>query len=238
MKYHMKTDRLDFPDPFAAARLSGFTGSIVMRRLLQAFLSFLLATASLPASAAGDVGILDRLSGDVSVASANGAGFAATAFMKVRDGDVLKLAAGSEAQIVYFDARRRELWKGPSSFKAGVAGSTPVAGKAASVSETKGVPGRASVAHAGNVQRLGSLTLRGSRNVPDETAIARARAEYEQWTAAADPDDILPELAMIGFLRERQQPELLDPYLDALQRKQPKRAEVKTLVEQYRPAAR
>ncbi len=209
-----------------------------MRRLRQAFLSALLVIATLPASAAGDVGILDRLSGDVSMASAHGASFAATAFMKVRDGDVLTLPAGTEVQIVYFDTRRRELWKGPSSFKAGVAGSTPVVGKAASVSETKGVPGRASVAHAGNVQRLGSLTLRGPRSVPDDAAISRARADYEKWVAAADPDDILPELAMIGFLRERQQPELLDPYLDALQRKQPKRAEVKALVEQYRPAAR
>jgi hypothetical protein len=206
-------------------------------------LKLILATTALLAAglagAAGDVGILDRLSGDVSVVSSSGNSFRATAFMKVREGDVLKLPAGSEAQIVYFEAKRRELWKGPSSFKAGTEGSASVTGKAASTSEAKGVPSRESIAPAGNVQRMGSLTLRSPRAYPDDAAIAKARADYEKWVAAADADDILPELAMIGLLRDRQQPELLEPYLNAMLRKQPKRAEVKALVEQYRaPSAR
>lgn len=210
-----------------------------MRRFLKILGAAFMLAACLPAGAAGDVGILDRLAGAVTVSSTNGNTFAATPFMKVREGDVLKLPAGSEIQIVYFETRRRELWKGPASFGANTDGSHPVTGKAASVSETKGVPGRESVAHAGNVQRLGSLTLRGKQTFPDDAAIARARADYEKWVAAADADDILPELAMIGLLRDRQQPELLDPYLDALQRKQPGRADVKALVGQYRaPAAK
>lgn len=202
-----------------------------MKHLLAAALLFATGVAG----AASDVGILDRLSGNVSVISSNGNSFRATAFMKVRDGDVLKLPAGSEVQIVYFEAKQRELWKGPSSFKVGTEGSVAVAGKAASTREAKGVPSRESVAHAGNVQRMGSLTLRSARAYPDDAVIAKARADYEQWVAVADADDILPELAMIGLLRGRQQPELLDPYLDTMLRKQPKRAEVTALVEQYRP---
>lgn len=202
-----------------------------MKLLLAAVLLFAAGLAG----AANDVGMLDRLSGDVSVVSSNGNSFRATAFMKVREGDVLKLPVGSEAQIVYFEAKKRELWKGPSSFKAGTGGSTAVAGKTASTSEAKGVPSRESIAHAGNVQRMGSLTLRSARAYPDDAAIAKARIDYEKWVAVADADDILPELAMIGLLRDRQQPELLDPYLDAMLHKQPKRAEVKALVEQYRP---
>jgi hypothetical protein len=205
-----------------------------MLRFLRTLGAAFLLAASPPVCAAGDVGILDRLAGAVTVSSTNGNTFAATPFMKVREGDVLKLPVGSELQIVYFEARRRELWKGAASFSAHTDGSHPVTGKAASVSETKGVPGRESVAHAGNVQRLGSLTLRGKHVFPDDAAIARARADYEKWVAAADADDILPELAMIGLLRERQQPELLDPFLDALQRKQPGRADVQALIGRYR----
>jgi len=208
-----------------------------MLQFFQLLCALVLLAAAPAARAAGDVGILDRLTGEVMVKSGSGNTFRATAFMKVREGDMLTLPAGSEAQIVYFDAKRRELWKGASAFKAGADGSIPVTGKAASVSETKGVPNRESLVQAGNVQRLGSLTLRSARPFPDDAAIARAHADYLQWTAATGPDDILPELSMIGLIQERRQPELLTPYLEALQRKQPNRPEVKALVEQYQHPA-
>ncbi len=208
-----------------------------MKRLAHLFIALILATGAIAVRAAGDVGILDRLAGEVTVKSGGGNSFRATPFMKVRDGDVLTLAAGSEAQIVYFDARRRELWKGAAAFKAGTDGSTAVSGKPAAVSEAKGVPSRQSLDQAGNVQRLGSLTLRSSRPFPDDGTIARAHADYLKWTAAADPDDILPELSMIGLVRERRDPELLAPYLAALHKKQPNRPEVKALLEQYQAPA-
>lgn len=204
-----------------------------MTRLVHFFAALLLTGGVVPARAAGDVGILDRLAGEVSVKSGAGNSFRATPFMKVRDGDILTLAAGSEAQIVYFDARRRELWKGAAAFKAGAEGSAAVSGKPAVVSEAKGVPSRQSLDQAGNVQRLGGLTLRSPRPFPDDATLARAHADYLKWTAAADPDDILPELSMIGLVRERRDPELLAPYLTSLQKKQPNRPEVKALVEQY-----
>lgn len=205
-----------------------------MLRFLHLLLAACLALGIAGARAAGDVGILDRLGGEVMVKSSGGGSFRATAFMKVREGDVFTLPAGSELQIVYFDGRRRELWRGPASLKAGTAGSEAAAGTPAAVSEAKGVPSRETLAHAGNVQRLGSLTLRSPRPFPDDATIARAHADYVKWTAAADRDDILPELAMIGLVRERHEPELLTPYIDALQRKQPERPEVKALVEQFR----
>lgn len=203
-----------------------------MWHCLKPILSVALAALATSALAAGDVGLIDRLSGEVGARSAAGGSFKATAFMKVREGDTFTLPANSEAQIVYFESRRRELWRGPASLRAGTTKSEALSGTPAAVSEAKGAPNREALAQAGNVQRLGSLTLRSSRPYPDDARIERAKVEYSAWTASAAPDDILPELSMIGLLRERQDPALLAPYLEALKRKQPERPETKALIEQ------
>ena len=78
-----------------------------MLRFFQVLLAIVVLLHALAAQAAGDVGIFDRLSGEVSVQSSSGGSFRALAFMKVRDGDLVTVAAGGLAQIVYFDARKR-----------------------------------------------------------------------------------------------------------------------------------
>ncbi len=204
-----------------------------MLRFFQTLLAVVIQFHAMVAWAAIDVGIFDRLSGEVSVQSSGGSTFRASAFMKVRAGDLVLLAAGSQAQIVYFDARKRELWQGASSFRAGATGSTLVSGQPGVASEVKGVPSRDSLAHAGNVQRMGSLTLRSVRPGPDDAAVAKAHADYLLWTASAEPDDVLPELSMLGLLRDRREPALIAPYLEALQRKQPNSPELRALIIQY-----
>lgn len=209
-------------------------GRFFMLRMCKTVVALVLVVVSVLASAAGDIGLVDRLSGEVKVKSGNGSTFAATAFMKVREGDVFTLPAGSEAQIVFFDGRRRELWRGPAAVKATAARGEAISGTPASVSETKGVPNRTALANAGNVQRLGSMIMREvSSRWPDEKAIAQAHADYLKWVASTEPDDILPELSMIGLLRQRDEPGLMAPYLEALQRKQPDRPEVKALIQEY-----
>jgi hypothetical protein len=204
-----------------------------MLRFLRTLCCGLTVLAAFSTSAADDVGVVDRLSGEVTVKSSAGNQFSGTPFMKVREGDLLVLKPGSVVQMVYFDARRRELWKGASSFTAGSAGGTAVTGQAISVSEVKGVRASKSLAYAGNVQRLGSLTLRSVAQGPDDATIAQAQADYLLWVAAAAPDDILPELSMLGLLRERQDPALIAPYLQALRRKQPGRSDINALIKQY-----
>ncbi len=97
------------------------------------------------------------------------------------------------------------------------------------------------LAAAGNVQRIGGLTLRGGpTRIPDDDAVARARADYAEWVATADPQDILPELYIIGFLQDRRDPDLLAPYVQAMLKKQPDRPEVRAIAERLgmSPAAR
>lgn len=208
-------------------------------RLLPFLLLALVQSA--PAQTAGYAGLIERIGGQVTARSGSGNVFQPAAFSRVRDGDELGLAAGAEVQLVYFEGRKRETWQGPARLRITAAGGEPLAGKAMASSEVKGVPTRVALAAAGNVQRIGGLTLRGGpTRIPDDEAVARAKADYAEWVKVAEPQDILPELYMIGFLQERRDPELLAPYVQAMLRKQPVRPEVKAIAERLgiRPAER
>lgn len=208
--------------------------------LLRAFYLLLaMATSPVFAQAPAYVGLIEKLGGQVKLTSPAGGSFQPAAFSRIRQGDEFNLAQGAEMQIVFFDSRKRESWQGPARLRIGAAGSELLAGKSAISSELKGVPSRVTLAAAGNVQRIGGLTLRSvPGKVPDDVAVAQARAAYEEWVKEADPDDILPELYMIGFLQERRDPELLLPYVQTMQRKQPERADVRAIAERIDQQAR
>ncbi|MDP1525896.1 MAG: hypothetical protein Q8M20_08810 [Rhodocyclaceae bacterium] len=185
------------------------------------------------------VGLIDRLSGQVSAKSAAGNRFEPSAFSRLREGDEITLAAGAEMQIVLFESRRREPWQGPASFRLRTAGGEVLTGKAAQAIDIKGAPSRVSLAAAGNVQRIGGLTLRSAPGrIPDDATVAQAQADYAAWVASAEADDILPELYMIGLLQERREPALLKPYVEAMLKKQPEHADVRALAERVTQQAR
>ncbi len=199
-------------------------------RMLPALL--LLCVSLAHAQAPAYVGLIDRLSGQVVATSAAGARFEPSAFSRLREGDEVRLSAGAEVQIVLFESRRREQWQGPASFRLRAGGSEVLAGKAAQVAEVKGAPSRVSLAAAGNVQRIGGLTLRGGPGrIPDDATVAQAQADYAEWIKVTHADDILPELYMVGLLQERRDPALLKPYVEVMLKKQPERPEVKALAE-------
>jgi hypothetical protein len=197
--------------------------------LLPLLLFALLAGAH--AQTPGYAGLIDRISGQVVARSGSGNAFQPAAFTRVRAGDELEVPAGAEVQLIYFEGRKRESWQGPAKFRVTASGGEALAGKVATT-EIKGAPTRVALAAAGNVQRIGGLTLRGGpTNIPDDAAVARARADYAEWVKAAEPQDILPELYMIGFLQERRDPALLAPYVEAMLKKQPDRPEVRAIAE-------
>lgn len=197
-------------------------------------LSILFAALIQPvhAQAPGYAGLVERLAGQIKAKSTAGAHFQPAAFSRLRAGDEITLAADAEMQIIYFDTRKREQWRGPAVFRVTATGSETVSGQAVAASELKGVPSRVPLAAAGNVQRIGGLTLRGGpTKFPDDAAVERAQTDYAEWVAAADPGDILPELYMIGFLQERRDPRLLQPYVEAMLRKQPGRPELRSMAD-------
>src|SRR5687767_8714762 len=83
---------------------------------------------------AADVGLVNLVAGDVTFTSASGSPGKVQAFMKLRDGDRIVVAAGGQVRVVFFDAARQELWGGSSSFRVGRKGAEPVSGKPTEVS--------------------------------------------------------------------------------------------------------
>jgi hypothetical protein len=191
---------------------------------------FVSALVLLPQAAAGaqpppvDVGLITKLSGQATYwnEASQKTPKPAQVFMKIRKGDHLKVASGTALEIVYFQGGRKETWQGPAVIIAEETGS-----RAESESATKGqvavamLPSEASqglrripaLLDQARLGRSGGIQVRGPEEgvkktvVPGkkgQTEIARAREVYQRWREQTSPDDVTPELNLLGTLAEYQ----------------------------------
>lgn len=194
------------------------------------------AAASIAVWAAADVGLVNQLQGDVSYQGSSAGGTRAAPFMKVREGDKFTIPEGGVLRIVYFEGGRQEMWKGPSSFKAG-----PKAGEAQSgtpvVSQVPGgVPAKlsqtAEVIQIAKLGRAGGVTVRGVKPnlTPAQAAeVAQAKKTYESWKSTSPADDITPEMYLYTVLQDYMLHDDMKAVVQTMQAKQPNSQEVKEL---------
>ena len=178
-----------------------------------------------------DVGIVTQLSGEATYwnESYQRTPEKAEAFMKIRRGDYFKIPAGGGIQLVYFENGRQETWKGPASFMVGEVQSRVEKGR-----EVPGQPGvvmlsteasqgmrripvllrRARVSWSG-----GGVMVRGVPGVSakpvaptkeEQAEIAMAKETYQKLREQAKPDDITPELTLLGVLADYEQYEEME----------------------------
>ena len=150
-----------------------------------------LAAAS-PAYAAGDVGLINQLSGEVSYSS-GAQNTRAQAFMKVREGDKFTVPAGAQVRVVYFQGGRQESYSGPATFTAGTQQSSVQSGAQPQVTVLpSGVPQRISqtpeLIQIAKLGRSGGVTVRGAvreqRLTPQQQAEVRAAQDvYKEMRA-------------------------------------------------------
>lgn len=192
-----------------------------------------------------DVGLVNLVSGDVTFAPVSGSPGKVQAFMKVRDGDRITVAAGGQVRVVFFDAARQELWGGPASFRAGKKGAEPVSGKPTEISNLPaGVPQRIArvpelmqIAKLGGIQVRGGITPAQKASLEQQSAVAEARTTYEKMRKASASDDITPELFLFSALHEYLLYNDMKPIVEEMLRKQPANEEVKTLADWVRGRA-
>ncbi len=193
-----------------------------------------------------DVGLVNMVSGNVTYSpSAATAAKAVQAFMKVRDGDRIDLAAGGEVRVVFFDASRQERWLGPASFRAGKSGSAPLTGKPASVTDLPAaatqrlarVPDLVQFAKLGGFQVRGKITPAQKATLEQQAAVTEARATYEKMRKDAAPDDIAPELFLYSALYEYLLYDDMKTAVDEMLRKQPGNPDLNTLADWLRTRA-
>jgi hypothetical protein len=187
------------------------------------------ALVLLPQAAAGaqsppvDVGLVTKLAGEATYwnEASQKTPKPAQVFMKIRKGDHLKMASGTVLDVVYFQGGRKETWQGPAVIIAEEAGSR-VEGVAKAQAVVAMLPSEASqglrripaLLDQARLGRSGGIQVRGPAEGPrktmapgkkGQTEIARAREVYQHWREQASPDDVTPELNLLGTLAEYQQ---------------------------------
>ena len=195
-----------------------------------------VAAASFAALAAADVGLINQLQGDVGYQGGGAASAKAAPFMKVREGDKFTVPEGGILRIVYFEGGRQEMWKGPSSFKAGAKAGEAASGKPEVSQVPGGVPAKlsqtAEVIQIAKLGRAGGVTVRGVKPnlTPAQAAeVAQAKKTYESWKSTSAADDITPEMYLYTVLQDYMLYDDMKSVVQTMQGKQPNSQEVKEL---------
>jgi len=199
-----------------------------------------------------DVGLVTQLSGDASYWNE---GYQKTpekvqTFMKVRRGDYFKLSQGTTIQLVYFQNGRQETWKGPGAFMVGDLESR-VEGEKQVKPEVVMLPTETSqgmrripvLLRRARLSRSGGLQIRGSGEasqkpiIPskeERAEIAMAKEAYQKLRKQTKPDDITPEVNLLGILADYEQYEEMEKVIKDALKIQPDNQVLKELEEWVR----
>jgi hypothetical protein len=213
-----------------------------MLRWLTAILALTSSGAALAQPA--DVGLVNLVSGAVTFSSPGAPPRPVQAFMKLRDGDQVAVAAGGEMRVVFFASGRQERWAGPAGFRAGPDASVPISGAPAEVTQLPAAVQQriARVPVLTQYAKLGGIRVRGAArpkapSAEQQAAVSEARATYEQLRKEAGAEDITPELYLYSALHEFLLYEDMKAVVEEMLRRQPENEDVKALAEWVRSRA-
>ena len=172
-------------------------------------LMILLMSVVVPAQAQQDVGLVSSVSGEVTYQSTGGVAAPVQAFMRIREGDRIRLPAGAQIKVVFLNSSRQERWLGSAEFQAGKEAGVPIAGNAADVTQMPAgvgqhmtrIPALVHNAKLGGIQLRGGVPHRATAEQQD-AALRQARQDYDQLRQAMPADDITPELYLCAMLSE------------------------------------
>ena len=203
--------------------------------LIALVLGAVLAGGVWAQEAAGDVGLVSALQGDVSYQGREGQERKAQAYMRLRHGDKVTLASGSSIRISYTTASRQESWTGPGSFVATSTGGELLKGAKPDVVQLPAaVPQRlARVSELMNTSRVGGLVVRSAKaqTSASKEEVAYAMAAYESMRAAAAASDVTPELYLYAVLEEHGMVDDLKKVARDMLARQPNNPDIQQLAE-------
>lgn len=192
-----------------------------------------MATQAWAQEAAGDVGLVNALQGDVSYQGKEGQARKAQPYMRLRHGDKVTLASGASIRISYTTVSRQESWLGPSSFVATSTGGELLKGNKPDVAQLPAaVPQKlARISELMNTSRVGGLVVRSAKvqTAATREQIAEAMAAYESMRAKAVPSDVTPELYLYSVFEENGMTEDLKIVAREMLSRQPDNPEIQQL---------
>jgi hypothetical protein len=198
-----------------------------------------------------DVGLITRLSGDVTYRNESYQKVAekAQAFMRIRKGDHLKIPAEAMVQLIYFQSGRKETWKGPVVLLVDDVQSRAKGEKGAQTQpEVTILPTEASqtmrsipiLLRRAGLSRSGTMQVRGMDEGPQESpkprkeeqvGIRMAKENYRSMRSQTEADDITPEMYLLGVLADYDKFEEMEQVIKEAQKIQPGNPVLKKLEE-------
>lgn len=174
------------------------------------------------AQPAADAGILNQMQGAVQWVEAGKAPIAALPFMKVREGDVLRVPNGGSARIVYFANGRQETWKGPAEVRVEAAQGVSSQAKAEvtqlPVDVSQKLVRTSLLATIVREARPGSVAV---RSAIASAEIRAARERYDEMRKVAAPDDITPEMYLFTTLEAHRRHDDMKQLLQVMESRHP-----------------
>lgn len=156
---------------------------------------------------------------------------AAVAFMKIKTGDKLTLAKDANAQVVYLENGRQEIWQGPARLTIGATESTSADGKAEIKILPPYVAKQLAKTPAHDVKNRTGMVL--MRSIPNPDKLRQVEENYAALKAAANgADDLTAEVYLLAGLLELREFDKLRAKLDELRGRTPS-AELSATVEHF-----
>lgn len=154
------------------------------------------------------------------------------AFVKLGEGDVVKLERGARIRLIYFASKRQESWSGKGQLAIGAGEGK---GQGLGDPEVRTLPDMlvkqiARTPSLDNQGRVGMVRLR-SIGTPD--AVAKLENNYQQLRTESTADDLNPEMFLLAGLLELRQLDRLEKALAELEASHPDNTEAKVLVALY-----
>ncbi len=201
--------------------------------LARLFAALLAVSPALAASGGNGAALVTAVEGKVSRLAPAGSE-PVQAFVKLGEGDVIKLERGARIRLVYFASKRQESWSGQGQLAIG-AGEGKGQGRGLGAPEVKTLPDMlvkqiARTPSLDNQGRVGMVRLR-SIGTPD--AVAKLENNYQQLRAESTADDLNPEMFLLAGLLELRQLDQLEKALAELQTSHPDNTEAKVLAALY-----
>jgi hypothetical protein len=192
-----------------------------------------LGCASLSAMAAGDVALITALQGKVSRVQAPAAPVPVDAFVKLKEGDSLKLEKDASLKLVFFDGGRQETWTGAGQIAIGANEGKGTGLPAPTVTTLPPLLVK-QIAKTPALDSQGRGGVTRLRAIATPEALAKLEADYDAMRVAAGGNDLNAEMFLLAGLYEMKELERLDVVLKEVEVRYKDNNEAKVLVALYR----
>jgi hypothetical protein len=213
-----------------------FSGVDMGRILLVAIqlASSVLISFSGPVHATGDVVLVTALRGGVSrvvVANPN----KVEAFVKLKEGDILKLDKDARIRLVYFESGRQEVWSGEGRLEIAASESKGI-GLAAP--EVKWLPAHLvkQIAKTPMLDSQGRSAGTRMRAIEATNTVAKLETEYDRIRIENGGKDLNAEIYLLSGLFELRELDRVESLINEIQTRQKDNMEAMILVSLYRKA--